>query len=128
MSHSGCGEQLPLAWNSLQDVVPARLKFEARTRYQVSCRTRNQNLVGGRQSPNPGASMHRDATEVFSHDLTFSRVNTGANANAKFLHSLGYRLTAADGARRTIESRYETVAQSADLPAAMPLQLLTNRE
>jgi hypothetical protein len=54
--------------------------------------------------------MHRNASEIFSHDLALSGVNTRSNVNAELLDCLGYRLAAANSARRTIKSRYKAVA------------------
>jgi hypothetical protein len=53
--------------------------------------------------------MHSGATELFTHHLTLSSVNTGANVNAEFSDRVHNCPSAADRTRRAIKRRQEAV-------------------
>jgi hypothetical protein len=72
--------------------------------------------------------MHRNATEILTHDLTLAGVNASPNVNAELLDRVGDRLAAANGARRTVKGRQKAVTHRIDFSTAMPPKLLTNNQ
>lgn len=72
--------------------------------------------------------MHRNATEIFTHNLTLSGVHAGANVNAELFDRVGDRLAAPYGTRRTVKGCQKAVARRVDFSTSVPLKLLTNNQ
>src|SRR5215213_7390793 len=109
--HLACRrEELPLPRYALEHEGAPVYEGDARAVNEVLHGARHQNLARLGQCGNSGANVHRDATYVFTADLTLAGVQTTSHIDAQFRHPLGDRGRTPKGPRRAIECREKTVA------------------
>src|SRR3954471_5053369 len=71
--------------------------------------------------------MNRDASDVVAHQLDLAGVQPGTDLESQGTDTVADRDRATDRARRAIEGREESVAGRVDLPAAMALELTSDK-
>jgi hypothetical protein len=96
---------------------------EPRTCHQVLQRARHENLAGARHSDDPRADVHRDPAHIGARDLDLTRMQAGADFESGSADRGDDREGAADGARRAIERREQTIAHEIDQPSPVSLEL-----
>src|SRR5690349_6655694 len=111
---------MPPVGDALQLVLAGVFEHKPRACGEVFDRVADQNLPSAGERADPGADVHRQATDAVTGEFDLAGVAAGADAQAEVAESRAQRLGTAEGPRGPVEGRQQAVPGRVDVAAPVP--------
>jgi hypothetical protein len=120
-------EQDPLSGNALQRVGAKIDEPNPRSGHEILHRSGDTHFAWSRSRRDASGDMHRNAGQVSTHQLAFTRMQARPDLNPERPHRRSDGLRTTNRPRGAIEPGHEAVTSGVDLDTAMDRQLTSHQ-